>query len=189
MKNLFLSLFYCLLSIIVFSQNTNQSNKILSSLSKPQLEDYNREAERITEAFGKYISHISNAELPLETRQEAALLALDLFINKEVIIQDSVFCSRQFSIESYIDYLLTNAKTDIKIEWNDLFPHQQFSSDKAIKKVEIEQVVKYYQNYLMHKIEKSNKIIENHFRIEYKLIYNQSTRLIEIKLGNIFYKT
>lgn len=189
MKNTYLSVICWIIPFIVFSQNPDQSKMILKALSVSQLEDYNREAERITEAFGKYISYMANANLTIETRLDAARNAKGLFINKEVTIQDTVFCSKPLTVESYIKHLLENNQSDIKIEWNDIFPFQEFNLDTAIKKIEIEQVVRYYENYPKPKIEKSSKIIENHFKLEYKFIYNETTELIEIKLGNIVFKT
>lgn len=170
----------------MFSQNLEESKAELNQLSKLSLKDYNLEAIRQTKAFGNYIGHISNTELPVEDREEAAMLASSLFINEEVNIEDTVFRKTPLTSNSYITVLSDNGKSNIKIEWNKIISSEDYNKLTAIKRVEIEQVVYEYhkppKNYLVKNKLESIKIIDCHF------VYDKSTKLNRVLLGKILFK-
>lgn len=187
MKFIYLFVIFFIISCKLFSQNSYHPKKTLKRLSPNELEDYNNYAIIKTKSFGKYLSYILDSELPILQRRKAANYARKLFVNNSVIVEDTIFSSaKPLTIEKFIIFLLKNEKKNLEIEWNDIYSKESFNISTAVKIVEIEQVVKFYNMldyYLVDNLQTSYKIIETHF-----IQKDGSDPPIQIKLGKIQFK-
>lgn len=168
------------------------ANKHLEQLDILQLEDYERESLRKVKAFGNYLSYVVNTSKKKRERDLAKKLALELFLDEDVTINDSTLLYYIYSdtislffIEDYLKLLLDNQNLALQVNWDCIKSMEDFNGPHNMKKVEIRQKVNdngYFEKY------KSKKMINTYFTYEEKYIYNNPTRLFQIKLGNVSFK-
>jgi hypothetical protein len=173
--------------------NSRQSiGKVLEALSTQQIKDYNQQAIRRVRAFGIYLELMADEERSQAEKDLAFEKALDLFVDQDIMIEDSTFNRNapfQSRLTDFLETVSRQNRSGSKLEWNDINSTQGFDRVSGIKEVEFLEFFQVFRNdQTTEKKIKSEKLIETYFTVGEKYIHSTPKRLFLIKLGNIRFK-
>lgn len=176
------------------SPGFTEAEKEWKALNRPEQREYNNHAMRKIKAFKIYLSNVLNPHLSYEHRQESLDFAMDLFVDANIVIHDTLIFSLDgqnrdsvYYLEELLNKALKFEVTDIEFDWDYLNSYETENFKSTIKTVDIEQVLIQKNGTNTENTKKSKKLIEAYFTVEEKDIFKEKIKVNQIKLGNILF--